>query len=266
MKNEYKSLIISAVLPLILSLLGQFLFTYFFGDEGKVQIINSVLENETYQTIISIKNMKQDEYLKDIEVILDSNIEIISAEINGIFVKEELIFKEISPNTISTLIVISEQELTEDDITIVKNGSKITIENFNKATNYKIMYLVIAITYFIINFVLCIWLDLKNKKVRDEINKQNEEIQDKADKCEMKLQQLLKEEKVNKTIYLKEMNDMEKEVEFYQQLILKCVNKEISKTELETIISKELKTFTRKKMKHLSYSDIYKIINDLSEK
>lgn len=99
-----------------------------------------------------------------------------------------------------------------------------------------------------------------------EVNEQVEETKKKSEACEEKMNRLLKEEKVNKTVYLKEMNDMEKEVKFYQQIILKCVNKGLSKSELESLISKELKTFTRKKMKHLSYNDIYKIVNELSEK
>lgn len=266
MKNEYKSLIISSVLPLVLSLLGQMFFLYFFGDEGKMQIVSSVLTDENYQTIISLKNMNDDEYLKNVEIIIDNEVEVIAAEINGEHVDEELNFSEISPKSVSTLIIISEQELTEDDITIIKNGSKITIENFNNVTNYKLIYLLIALTYFIINMVMCLWIDSKNKKRVIETNKQIEETKKKADICEAKSQQLLKEERVNKTIYLKEMSDMEKEVQFYQQIILKCVNKEITRTELEKIISKELKTFTRKKMKHLSYNDVYKIVNELSEK
>ena len=266
MKNEYKSLIIGAILPLILSLLWQVLFVYFFCAEGKIQIVNTVLENKNYQTIISIRNMKKDEYLKNIEFILDDNIEIIDVEKNGETIKGKIIFQEISPNSISTLIINSKQKLTEDDITIIKNGSRITVEYFNKTTNYKIIYLVIAITYFVINLAMSIWLDSKNKKTRDEIKKENEKIKNKADECENKLHQLLKEERANKTVYLKEMNDMEKEVKFYQQIILKCINKGMGKEDLEKLISKELKTFTRKKMKYLSYDDIYKIVCDMSEK
>lgn len=153
MKNEYKSLILSAILPLILSLLGQFLFIYFFGDDGKVEIVGNVLNAENYQTIISVKNMSNDEYLKNIEIILKGNVEVINAEINGEQVDQNLNFGEISPKSVSTLIIISKQELTKDNITIIKNGSKITIENFNNVTNYKLMYLLIVLSYFIINFI-----------------------------------------------------------------------------------------------------------------
>ena len=74
-----------------------------------------------------------------------------------------------------------------------------------------------------------------------------------------------KKENVNRTIFVKEMNDMEKELKFYQQIILKCVNKEITRDELETLISKNLKTFKKKKLKHLSYDDLYQMVCGLAE-
>lgn len=60
------------------------------------------------------------------------------------------------------------------------------------------------------------------------------------------------------------MNDMEKELKFYQQIILKHTNNSIKKEKLEEIISKELKTFTKKKFKHLNHEDVYKIVKELS--
>ena len=65
-------------------------------------------------------------------------------------------------------------------------------------------------------------------------------------------------------MYIKEMNNMEKELKFYQQILLKLTNNSITKAELDKTLSKELKTFTKKKTKYLDYGELYEIIKLLS--
>ena len=45
-----------------------------------------------------------------------------------------------------------------------------------------------------------------------------------------------------------------------ENLIINICSEKITKEELENLISRKLKTFTKKHVKHLSYEDVYNII------
>ena len=270
MLKEIKGSLIAAIISFVLTIILTFFMNFILGSQGEI-IYSSILKDEQYINIIMVKNMQKNEYLKNVNFVIDSETDVLNniVFING---KENKIdnniieLNDINPN--KTLIITFEttELVSNKNLFLVKNDQRIEIENFNEKKNNNIYFILLIGFYCLVNFLLSIKNDLKAKKRDDETNKQLEEAQKKSEICDEKIDKLIKEERVNQTVYLKEMNDMEKEVKFYQQIILKCVNKEISRVELEKIISKELKTFTRKKMKHLSYNDVYKIVNELSEK
>ena len=83
MKMELKNAIIGAILTFLVTAILQYFFLFFFGDDGKIELISNKLNDNSYQTIIALKNMSSDEYLKNIEIKLKDDIEIISLDIDG---------------------------------------------------------------------------------------------------------------------------------------------------------------------------------------
>lgn len=270
MFKEIKGSLIAAIISFILTIILTFLMNFILGNQGEI-VYSSILKDGQYINTIMVKNMQNHEYLNNINFVMDSEIDILNniVFINGKENKIDnntIILNDVNPSESLIITFKTTEIINNKNLFLVKNNQRIEIENFNEKENNNIYFILLVGFYCLINFILSIKNDLKAKKRNDETNKKLDEAQKQSEICEEKIDKLIKEEKVNKSVYLKEMNDMEKEIEFYQQIILKCANKEISKVELEKIISKELKTFTRKKMKYLSYSDIYKIVNELSDK
>ena len=61
------------------------------------------------------------------------------------------------------------------------------------------------------------------------------------------------------------MTDKERELKFYQQLLLNQTGNSMTREELEEFISKNLKTFNRKKIKYMDYEDLLKIVDNIIE-
>lgn len=274
MKNEIKNGVIGAIITCIITAILQFLFIFFFGDDGKIEIVTNMLDDKKYQTIIAVKNMSSDEYLTDIELKINEEIEFVSVEIDGKEIEDssKIYFKNIGPKSVSVIKIISDKEITSNDIVIVKNGLKITSESFNNSTNYKILYLIIVISYSIINFIIGLWFEYKNskeyemlKEKSDEAINESKKLKEECEKNELKLAKIEKNIKVNKVVFLKEMNDLEKEKQFYQKLLLKKMDGAYTKDDFEKLITKELKLFNKKKIKHLSYDDIFDVVDEIVE-
>lgn len=251
----------------------QYCFIFFFGDDGKIELINNKMNDGTYQTVIALKNMSSDEYLKNIEVKLNDDIKIISVDIDGERLEDysKIYFEDVTPTFTSVVRIISEENITEDDLIVIKNNANISIEEFNKTTNYKILYLMIIISYAIISFVIELWFNLKNyknyKKTKNEITKEYDSIREENAKTMLQLSKIEKELENNKrklsiehTIYIKEMNQLEKENSFLKNMLLKKFEKKITKEQLEDMLIKNMKRFSREKIKHLTYDDVYNII------
>ena len=95
--------------------------------------------------------------------------------------------------------------------------------------------------------------------------KENDELKEMIEKIEYKYEKLKKKMSARKTVFVKEFADVEKEKSFYQKLLLKKYDNQLSKEELEKMITKELKIFSEKKYKHLTYYDVYEIVEKALE-
>ena len=138
MKEDVKHSLIGAILTFFVTIILQYFVLLIGGDDGKIILINNKLVDDKYQTIIALKNMNSNEYLKDVEIKLSDDIEICSVSLNGKQLEENsnILFDVVNPNSSSTIIIISMQDIEKGDLTVIKNDNVISIEEFNKTENY----------------------------------------------------------------------------------------------------------------------------------
>lgn len=249
------------------------LYSFFFGNLAHIEYTTNYIEEDSYQTIFLIKNLQKTEQLKDINIVFNKECDLNTLFIDGKenkIIDNTLTIKNINPNSVKTIIIYSKQKIKKEDINFIKNNQKIQISYFNNLKNTNWQILIMAAFYAIIN-VICTYFLIKNQnKKAAETIKSNDEIRKVLEKTEVKLNEnekhlynTIKKMDLHKALHIKEMAQMEKELAFYQKLLLKKYNDKLSKDELEKIISKELGTFNKKKFKHLSYNDLYKIIESI---
>ena len=136
METGFKSVIKSTIISLVCTLILQSIITFFVGDVGKIQIITSSLSNNQYQTIISVMNQQKNEYLNNIEIKVNDKIKVYSAQIDGKNV-DKYIFNNIEPQMVSTLTLVTNQHLSQDELIVIKNGNKLLVEDFTKIVHIK---------------------------------------------------------------------------------------------------------------------------------
>lgn len=269
MTKEIKSAFFSAALSIILSALATFVITFVLGNQGEI-LYSSILVKEKYINNITIKNMQSNEYLKSFNLLLDEKIKVKdnTIYINGehyLVENNNIELDKLKPKEVINISFETNEAINDKNLLIAKSQQRIGIESFNQKENLNIYWFILLICYGFVNFIAYLVNNIKENKRYDTYHKTLEEVKKKSDFCEKRAEELLKKENINKTIYIKEMNDMEKELKFYQQIILKSTNEKMTKSELETLISKSLKTFNKTKIKHLSYNDLYKIVYGLVE-
>ena len=265
MQKEIKFIFFNTILTVIITWLVQLCFTFIFSNHAKMEIITTRLSDGSYQSIIAIKNLKQNEYLKNIEIQVNDSINIISIRRNENVYDKKIYVDKINPKSVEIIYLISDKKIRKSDLTIIKNNQRIEIDSFNDYTDYKIRYFILIIIYALVNAFILYFIQKKIKKENDEILTKIELQKIRQTEVEERSKEIEKKLNIQKTIYLKEMNDLKKENEFYKQLLLmKCDN--IQKEELEKIIGKQLKTFNKKNFKNLTYEDIYKIVYEMSNK
>lgn len=269
MTKEIKSAFFSAALSIILSALATFVITFVLGNQGEI-LYSSILVKEKYINNITIKNMQSNEYLKSFNLLLDEKIKVKdnTIYINGehyLVENNNIELDKLKPKEVINISFETNEAINDKNLLIAKSQQRIGIESFNQKENLNIYWFILLICYGFVNFIAYLVNNIKENKRYDTYHKTLEEVKKKSDFCEKRAEELLKKENINKTIYIKEMSDMEKELKFYQQIILKSTNEKMTKSELETLISKSLKTFNKTKIKHLSYNDLYKIVYGLVE-
>lgn len=267
MKKELLSAFISAVVTMILTIIFQFLGIFFWGDQATIELVSSDYSNNEFTNVLAVKNMMKDEYLKEIVIEIDKTISVNSVIKDGIETDDLNVLKisKISPSKLSIIIINSDKKITNKNISIIKNHQRVSSENFNNNKNFKVSYLILVLCYFVINMFLCFLASLKTKKSHDSINEMYDKANKKADNIEKKLIKIEKEQAYRTKIYLKEMTDRERELKFYQQLLLNQTGNSMTGEELEEFISKNLKTFSKKKIKYLDYEDLLKIVDNIVE-
>ena len=266
MSKLLKETITNAIIGCIVTVIIQFLLEYAFGSDAKIVFISNKLTNGEYQTILSLKNINKYEYLKDVEIKISDEIKINKVIINGNEIEStEIIFRQTEPSEIATAIITSNQKLRKEDVKIVKNNQSIELESLNEYTNYKIAYLIIIVICVSISAIIQYFA---SKKFQQEIEKNKDDLQKIGEYAKILEQQEKTLEKINtsqRAIHIKEIGDMEKELEFYKNLVYKTSDKKITKEELEKIVEKELKLFKNKKFKRLDYASTFKLIMDITK-
>lgn len=279
MIKEIKNGIVTAIMTFFITIVLQYLVVYFFADDGKMQLTCNKINDNNYQTIIAIKNMSSDEYLKNVEIKFKDNIEIIAVEQDGKLTgnNENIVLKKLTPKAVSIIKINSKQSITDNDIIIIKNGSNITLSIFNDESNYKLIYLILVVTYAIINFAIGLYFDYKNyehynnakKSTEAENEKLNIKCNDaikRMNKIEDKLEKTEKESLIEHTIYLKELNQLEKENNFLKDILLKNIDNKITKEELEKLLIENMKRISKDKISYLTYDDVYNMLEAKYEK
>lgn len=269
MSKEIKGALLSAVISIILPAIITLIMTFIWGNQGEI-IYSSILVKDKYVNNITVKNMQKNEYLNNFNLLINEEIEIKD---NTIFIngenytieKNTIELKKIKPTEVINISFETNNVINDKSLFVIKSQKRIGIENFNKKENLNVYWFILLACYGFINFIAYLINNIKANKRYDNYNKTLEHVEKQNDICEKRIKELLRKENINKTIYVKEMNDMEKELKFYQQIILKSINEKMTKSELDALISKNLKTFNKNKIKHLSYNDLYKIVYGLVE-
>lgn len=269
MFNQIKDSLISAIITAIITLISTVIISFLNGNQGEL-VFSSTLNNGRYINTFMFKNMQRSEYLKEINLLIDSDINIFDniIYINGVkqqISDNKIVLDNIKPEKTISFVFYTDEIVDDNKMFLVKNKQKIELQNFNKRKNLNGYVLLIVAIYCLINFVLSAKSEIKIKKIRDEIKQNLKNTTNKLDITEEKIYKLNRNIDIHKTIFLKEMDEMERELNFYQKLLLKNTDKSITKEELEKMISKELKTFSKKKFKRLSYEDVYSVVKTLME-
>ena len=263
MWKEIRSSIISAVITIIITGIGSVIVSYYNSPAAKVTLGYFKIDNENYVNSIMIKNVKKDEYLNEFDIIVDSNIQINDVKINEkkISVKDNIVkVNSLNPDSSIIVWISTNSKLDKNNTYFAKNGQKFDLNYFNEYTNIYLYTIVMIIIYAIINFLISLKQDIANARIMKDNNERKNKIEEMLQKNEEYLQKIVKKSNAQKTLYIKEMSDMERELNFYKNIIINICSEKITKEELENLISRKLKTFTKKHVKHLSYEDVYNII------
>lgn len=269
MHKEIKGALLSTIISILLPAIFTLVMTFVLGNQGEI-IYSSILIEDKYINNITIKNMQKNEYLNNLSILINEEVDVKD---NIVFVngknnkieKNSIELKKIKPKEVVNISFETDKKIDAENLFLIKSKQKIGVENFNKKENLNIYLFILLGFYCVVNFIIYLIGNIKENKRYENYNKKLEKAEKSSESCEKEIKELIKKENVNRTIFVKEMNDMEKELKFYQQIILKCVNKEMTKSELENLISKNLKTFNKKKIKHLSYNDLYQMVCGLAE-
>ena len=131
--------------------------------------------------------------------------------------------------------------------------------------------LIIVFLYAAINSFIAASFDFtsykRNKEAEEKLLQEYNNIREEHDKTGLRINELdsklrAKERKlsISHTIYLKELNQLEKENNFLKNMLLQKYNDKISKEQLEEMLNAEMKRFSRKKYKYLTYDDVYNML------
>lgn len=263
MWKEIRSSFFGALITAVITMCITLGVNYFSSPNAKVLIAYSSIEDGNYINSILVKNINKDEYLNEFDIIVDSKINIYDVTVNNnkfSFENNTIRINSINPNDVVVLTLKTSKEIKKDYLTIAKNNQKFEIDYFNNYKNLSFYTIILVFVYAILNFLFSLRHDISNAKIKKENDEKNKEIKATLDKNEEIIQKIEKKADAFKSLYIKEMDGMERELQFYQKLLTKACNEKITKDELEKLISKELKTFSKKKFKHLNYGDVYRII------
>ncbi len=269
MLKEIIKSIIAAVFTVIVTILVSYLISYINSPDAKVTIGYSNIENNKYMNLILVKNVKKDEYLKKFDIIIDNNIKISDIRVNDKQLdtnNNTIHIDSIDPTGSSIITLNSSSKLRKNNIIFAKNNQKFKIEYANSFKNITVYTILLILSYAIINFLLSVRQDIRYDKIKCEREKRMDEIEQNLRKTNNTLEKVEKKSNAYKVLYLKEISDMEKELQFYRGLISETYGKKISREELENIISKQLKLASKIKDRNLYFDDVFEAMINVIDK
>lgn len=251
-----KGIILEIIVTAVITLITQGFLMLFNLDSGKIEILQVHNSSGEYNVLIAIKNLKENEYLKGIEVEIEKNIKInnLDYRIGNIECSENLFkINQVSPNDIEYISFCVEEELTSKNIKIIKNKNRIRIENLNDESaidgSVIIVILMYTLIFGIISFISTYYSDKKAisrfKIVEDSKKVLNEKIEIVEERLKNVLNQTEKNEEILLYAYA-EIKDLTKENDYYRMLFKDILgeNTKLNYKVLEKKITNTLKTYT----------------------
>lgn len=255
-KINIKGIVIEILITSILTFCAQCIFLTLNYDSGKVEIIQTLNNNGEYNVFIGIRNFESDEYIEDICIELTKNIKMkdINISTDNIQYSDNMFkIKQILPNTTASIYFVSEKEITNNELKVIKNGTKLRIESLDNETAVNGTMIILALVYIGISAIITFissYLSEKKTIARELISKREcEFIEKKLETVEERLEMREKEmEKQREHLLYNyvEIKDLTKENDFYRNLlqeIIKDGEKRSSKN-IEKKITDTLKTFS----------------------
>lgn len=258
----------STLIQTVASIIIMSFITWVVNPDATITIANSSNSSNQNVATILIKNITKDEYLKEFDIIIDNQVGIYNVQYNGEkynIDKNVIAVPQILPDDSIVFTLTTEQELDSSNIIVAKNSQKIGINYFENYFNWYIYTIILILCYCAINSFLAYKTDKKNIKYAEEQSKKMDSLESEVKSEQNKLDHTLKKQIVFDKLYVKEMADLETELAFYKKIVVKMSGNSMTKEEMEKIISKELKTFNKKTIKHVDYKYIVDLVECISK-
>lgn len=279
--KKWISEILVGVLIAVVSMLLNVAANYIFIEDVTVTVSQSVLVEDEYQTIITLKN-NESEVLENIELIISEN-ELL--DVSGAICNTDRVeILELLPNEKISVLVITSGTLEE----IYPKSSELVFDViYTSGTKDWILILKNAMIYALISSVFYIlvafWTNKKIGEVEEKYSEMCDELEgsiSKLDKIELerkerisksedKIKQIKKIQKRQRVYYGIRISELNKELVFWRNVVKKALYTEKDQGEVaEKLIENvtdELKTYTtREKQPYMVEHDIF-IANLINE-
>lgn len=272
--KQWVSNVLAGVTITVVSILLNVIMNYTFIEDVTITVSQSVLVEDKYQTIITLKN-NESEILENIELIIAEN-ELINVE-GGINSSDRIeIVELLSGEQLSVLITTSDRI---EDIYPKSSGVSFDVmytsgtKDVISILKYAIIY---AVIYFIFYLLFAFWMNSRIKKSEEKNNQICERLQEKIEKVdeielerkeqrkkvENEIKQIKKIQKRQRVYYAIRIAELNKELDFWRNVVKKALYTEKDKGEVaEKLIENvtdELKTYTtREKQPYMVEQDVF---------
>ena len=251
--------IIALLIQAVLGTVG-FFIQNFNKEKLKITVSSSTECENGYYTCINIKNFQNDKSIESVtmwsESHFDSNINFDESEVYD----GKVIFKMIAPSYSGSVIIYSQEKITEDNTRFECNDKcKVLFLSNEKeeVSKYWKQFATDVIAYALIYSIIFIFFYIHDEKEREKIRQYANTLDQKCVSIEKKLEKRENENKEQRHAFLKvkvyfhnKLQDYAKELNFYRNTIQKLIGNSEYKGNISEDITKELKTYrTQEKIK-----------------
>ena len=276
-KVNVKGILIEILITSILTFGVQCIVLMFNFDSGKVEIIQSLNNSGEYNVFIGIRNFELNEYIENISIEVTKNIKIkdINTSTENIQYNNNIFeIKRISPKTTESICFVSEKEITDNELKVVKSDIKLRIENLNNESAVDGSIIILVLIYIAISAIISFISSYRSEKKaieREFIRKKEcDVIEKKLDTVEKTIAAQEKEVEKGREHLLYnyvEIKDLIKENDFYRNLLQEIIkdSEKSSLKKLEKKITETLKTYTTEDGFAQKYEKLKFLSNKLQE-